>query len=91
MKKAAIKKTFLFTETMASSAILTSHPLTCAEDEFFYKLMVLLLKVIIEIFVALIFMLLISCGFFICIYNSNLSSFLSGKPRGNRVINSCIS
>ena len=74
MKKVAIKKTFLITETMASSAILTSHPLTCAEDEFFYKLMALLLKVI-EIFVALIFMLLISCGFLICIYNSNLSSF----------------
>jgi len=74
MKKVAIKKTFLFTETMASSAILTSHPLTWAEDEFFYKLMALLLKVI-EIFVALIFMLLISCGFLICIYNSNLSSF----------------
>lgn len=74
MKNVAIKKTFLFTETMASSAILTSHPLTCAEDEFFYKLMPLLLKVI-EIFVALIFMLLISCGFLICIYNSKLSSF----------------
>ena len=69
MKKVAIKKTFLFTETMASSAILTSHPLTCAEDEFFYKLTALLLKVI-EIFVALI-----SCGFLICINNSNLSSF----------------
>lgn len=74
MKKVAIKKTFLFTETMASSAILSSHPLACAEDEFFYKLMALLLKVI-EIFLALIFMLLISCGSLICIYNSNLSSF----------------
>lgn len=74
MKKVAIKKTFLFTETMASPAILSSHPLTWAEDEFFYKLMALWLKVI-EIFVALIFMLLISCGFLICIYNSNLSSF----------------
>lgn len=74
MKKVAIKKTFLFTETMVSSAILSSHPLTRAEDEFFYKLMALWLKVI-EIFVALIFMLLISCGFLTCIYNSNLSSF----------------
>lgn len=74
MKKVAIKKTFLFTETMAGSAILTSHDLTCAEDEFFYKLIALLLKVI-EIFLALIFMLLISCGFLICIYNSNLFSF----------------
>ena len=75
MKKSChIKKTFLFTETMASSAILTSHPLTCTEDEFFYKLMALLLKVI-EIFVALISMLLISCGFLICIYNAKFSSF----------------
>lgn len=74
MKKVAIKKTFLFTETMSGSAILTSHDLTCAEDEFFYKLIALLLKVI-AIFLALIFMLLISCGFLICIYNSNLFSF----------------